>query len=301
MLADVVRFNRAARRALEQGTDPDLTLGDFLTRGRWSRQLVDWYVVPLGSAIWSADPGSFADIPLVSFARFFDNHGLLRLGDQPRWRTIEGGAARYVETILRPLRGRVRMGTGVDKIVRRPAQSTVEVRTATGDLREYDQVVLANHSDQALRLLADPTPAEREVLGAIRYQPNRATLHTDARLLPRQRRAWASWNYHRPVEDRGGVQVTYLMNRLQGIGSRRPLLLTLNRDDDIDPAEVLDTFEYAHPVLDPAAVRAQRRRDEISGWGGTWYAGAYWGYGFHEDGVQSALHVCRGLGVEVPW
>lgn len=162
-------------------------------------------------------------------------------------------------------------------------------------------MVLATHSDQALRLLADPSAAEREILGAIRYQPNRATLHTDERLLPRSPRARASWNYHRPAVDPGVATLTYDMNRLQGIQSTRPILVTLNREADIDPATVIQTFEYDHPVLDAGAVRAQSRRDEINGRHGTWFAGAYWGHGFHEDGVQSALHVCRGLGVEAAW
>jgi predicted NAD/FAD-binding protein len=299
MLADVARFNRVARRVAVEGADADLTLGEFLDAGRWSRELIDGYLVPLGSAIWSADPRSFADIPLVTFARFFDNHGLLRLGDRPRWRTVEGGSARYVDAIVRALPGGVRCAEGVEKVVRRP-RGTVELRTATGDLQEFDHVVIATHSDQALRLLADPTPAEREILGAIRYQPNRATLHTDARLLPRSRRAWASWNYHRLAEDRGQAAVTYFMNRLQGIDSPTPILVTLNRDDAIDPARVLATFDYDHPVLDAAAVRAQGRHGEISGRQGTSFAGAYWGFGFHEDGVQSALRVCRALGVKAP-
>ncbi len=301
MLVDVVRFNRAAHRFATESADPDLTLADFIAAGRWSREFVDGYLVPLGSAIWSADPTSFAEIPMATFARFFDNHGLLRLGDQPRWRTIEGGAARYVDAIRQRLDGRVRYGTGVEKVVRRSDLGTVELRTAPGELAEFDHVVIATHSDQALRLLADPTDAEREILGAIHYQPNQATLHTDVRLLPRNTRAWASWNYHRTAVERAQVAVTYSMNRLQGIPSERPILVTLNRDDAIDPASVLASFEYAHPVFDTAAVRAQRRRDEISGHGDTSFAGAYWGYGFHEDGVQSALHVCRALGVEVPW
>ncbi|MET1048474.1 MAG: FAD-dependent oxidoreductase [Acidimicrobiales bacterium] len=301
MLADVARFNRAARRVAADGVEGDLTLGEFLASGRWSRQLLDGYLVPLGSAIWSADPRSFADIPLTTFARFFDNHGLLQLGDRPRWRTIEGGSAHYVDAILRPLRGHVRCNDGIEKVVRRRQTGTVELRTAVGALREFDHVVIATHSDQALRLLADPTPAEREILGAIRYQPNRATLHTDRGLLPRNRRAWASWNYHRTADDRSQVAVTYSMNRLQGIPSPTPVLVTLNRHDDIDPARVLGTFEYDHPVLDAAAVRAQGRHGEISSREGTSFAGAYWGYGFHEDGVQSALRVCRSLGVEPPW
>ncbi|HVM65679.1 MAG TPA: FAD-dependent oxidoreductase [Acidimicrobiales bacterium] len=302
MLLDVTRFNRAARRlAADPRSRRGLTLGEFLARGRWSPQLVDWYLVPLGSAIWSADPASFTAIPAATFARFFDNHGLLRLGDQPRWRTVEGGAARYIDAILGRFGGHLRVGTGVEKVVRRPADGTVELLTTDGGLEAFDHVVVATHSDQALRLLADATPAEREVLGAIRYQPNQVTLHTDARLMPRNRRAWASWNYHRMATDRREATVTYNLNLLQGIESRLPILETLNRAEDIDPRSVLATFEYAHPVLDAAADGAQRRRDDVSGRAGTSYAGAYWGYGFHEDGVQSALHVCRALGVEVPW
>ena len=185
--------------------------------------------------------------------------------------------------------------------MRRRAEATVELRTTDGEPAEFDQVILATHSDQALRLLADPSAAEREVLGAIRYQRNRATLHTDGGLLPRSPRARASWNYHRPTVDTNVATITYDMNRLQGIESTRPILVTLIRHDDIDPAAILRTFEYDHPVLDARAVRAQSRRDEINGRDGTWFAGAYWGHGFHEDGVQSAVHVCRGLGIEVGW
>jgi len=301
MLLDVVRFNRAARRIAADGADPELTLGAFLAQRRWSRPFIDWYLAPMGSAIWSADPAAFAQMPVLTFARFFDNHGLLRVGDQPQWRTIVGGAARYVDAVLRPMRDRVQLGIGVAKVVRRRDERIVELRTTEGELVEFDQVILATHSDQALRLLADPSPEEREVLGAIRYQPNRAVLHTDERLLPRSPRARASWNFHRATVERGMATVTYDMNRLQGIDSTRPILVTLNREDDIDPAAVLRSFDYAHPVLDAGAVRAQSRRDEICGRHGTWFAGAYWGNGFHEDGVQSALHVCRGLGVEAPW
>jgi predicted NAD/FAD-binding protein len=301
MLVDVVRFNRAARHIAANGADPNVTLGEFLSRRAWSRAFVDWYLAPMGSAIWSAAPRSFAEIPVLTFARFFDNHGLLRVGDQPRWRTIAGGAARYVDALLSPMRDRLRLGTGVDKVVRRRAEGTVELRTTDGGPVEFDHVIVATHSDQALRLLADPSAAEREVLGAIRYQPNRATLHTDDRVLPRSPRARASWNYHRPIVDAEAATITYDMNRLQGIESTRPILVTLNRDADIDPASVLRTFEYDHPVLDANAVRAQSRRDEINGRHRTWFAGAYWGHGFHEDGVQSALHVCRGLGIEACW
>lgn len=300
LLLDVTRFNREARRL---AADPDAcgerTLGDFLAEGRWSPQLLDWYLVPLGSAIWSADPGTFAAIPLGTFVRFFENHGLLRVGNQLRWRTVEGGAARYVEAILAPLAGRIRLGQPINKVVRHG--DGVELRPADGGPETFDHVVLATHSDQALHLLGDPSDAERAILGAIRYQPNRATLHTDARLLPRNRRAWASWNYHRPVTGSGLATVTYLMNRLQGLDTATPVLVTLNREAEIDPATVLGTYDYDHPVLDAGAVRAQGRRAEIDGVGRTSFAGAYWAAGFHEDGVQSALAACRRLGVEPPW
>jgi predicted NAD/FAD-binding protein len=301
MLVDIVRFNRAARHVAVNGADPDLTLGEFLARRSWSRSFIDWYLTPMGSAIWSAAPASFAQMPVLTFARFFDNHGLLRVGDQPQWRTVAGGAANYVEALLRPMRDRLQLGAGVEKVVRRRAEGTVELRTTDGPPVEFDHVILATHSDQALRLLADPTAAERDILGAIRYQANRATLHTDERLLPRSRRARASWNFHRPAVDTGVATITYDMNRLQGIESTRPILVTLNREADIAPGAVLRTFDYDHPVLDAGAVRAQARRDEISGHHGTWFVGAYWGHGFHEDGVQSALHVCRGLGIEADW
>ena len=302
MLLDILRFNRACRRLLaDSPSDEGMTLSDFVAGGGWSRHLVDSHLVPMGSAIWSADPTSFAAIPAVTFARFFDNHGLLRLADQPRWRTVVGGARSYVDALLAPLAGRVRCGSAVDKVVRRPGSGTVELHTAAGELAEFDHVVLATHSDQALAVLADPTAAERELLGAIRYQPNRATLHTDDRLLPRTPRARASWNYHRPATEVGMPTVTYDLGRLQGIDSTRPLLLTLNRDADIAPDAVLARFEYSHPVLDATAVRAQRRHAEISGRDGLSFAGAYWGYGFHEDGLQSALRVCRALGVEPRW
>ena len=201
-----------------------------------------------------------------------------------------------MEALLQRLDGRVRLGAHVEKVVRRPDTETVELRTEDGAPAEFDHVVLATHSDQALRLLADPSDAEREVLGAIRYQPNQATLHTDRRLPPRNPRAWASWNYHRTRADTGRAMVTYHLNRLQGIESAGLILVTLNRDEDIDPAAVLARFEYDHPAFDAAAVRAQRRRDEISGRDGTSFAGACWSYRFHEDGVQSALHACRALG-----
>jgi len=295
MLADVVRFNRRARTLLDRPADTSVSLADLLEDGRWSRAFLDWYLIPMGSAIWSADPATFLDMPAVTFARFFANHGLLEYGNQPDWRTVEGGSRRYVDAILDPLGPAVRLDDPVTKITR--TADEVEIHTAHGPER-FDQIVVATHSDQALELLSDPSPVEREVLGAIRYQPNRATLHTDERLLPTSRRAWASWNYHHLADRPGVATLTYRLRSLQGIDSREELLVTLNRDDAIDPARVLGTFDYAHPVYDVAAVAAQARQEELNGRDRTWFCGAYWGYGFHEDGVESARVVCRRLAHE---
>jgi predicted NAD/FAD-binding protein len=265
--------------------------------GGFSRRLRDDFVVPLGSSIWSADPTCFDEMPAATYVAFMANHGLLSFGDQPQWRTVTGGSRRYVDALSRPFRERIIAGHPVDKIVRRPEE--IEIHTAGGERHVVDRVVVATHADQALELLSDPTDAERRVLGAIRFQANVATLHTDVALLPRRRRAWASWNYHLLDDPAGRATLTYHMNQLQSLDSRHEILVTLNREDAIDPARVLASFAYAHPVLDPAAVAAQRCRDEIQGIRGTYFCGAYWGYGFHEDGVRSAHDVGRLLGVVV--
>jgi predicted NAD/FAD-binding protein len=295
MLADISRFNRLARAMLENPPPDEVTLEDVLSSHRWSTGFREWYLVPLGSSIWSAGPKTFTQIPAVTFARFFERHGLLRLRDQPRWRTITGGSRRYVQAILGPLRAenRLRLGMPVDKI-RRDAGG-VEVVGPAG-IESFDQVIVATHSDQALTMLSDPDRLERRLLSAITYQPNRATLHTDVRLLPGNRRAWASWNYHRLRADTDQATLTYHLNQLQNISSTTPVLVTLNRDDAIDPELVLARMDYAHPVLDRAAVAAQQRHAEINGTRRTWFCGAYWGYGFHEDGVASAVKTCRALG-----
>ena len=317
MLVDVARFNRRARRLVraadlttgdgaffdDPGGFDEVTLADVLADGRWSRHFVDDYLVPLGSSIWSADPSTFLSFPAVAFARFMDNHGLLSLGRRPTWRTIGGGSRRYVDAIAAPLGNRVRVGEPVAKVRRRAdARGGVEVVSASRGPERFDRVILAGHSDQMLALLSDPTTREREILGALRYQPNVVTLHTDGRLLPTRRAARASWNYHAGIDattagGRPAVAVTYWMNRLQSIRSSRPLLVTLNRQDAIDPARVLAQHELDHPVFDAGALAAQRRLAEIQGVDGTYFAGAYWGYGFHEDGVRSALDVCRHFGL----
>jgi predicted NAD/FAD-binding protein len=294
MLGDVARFNRAARQLLERDVDLDYSLEEFLSDGRWSRAFREWYLIPMGSAIWSADPAVFADFPAIAFARFFNNHGLLGLGDRPQWRTVIGGSATYVHAILDPLGERVRVATSIDKVVRRAGG--VELATSRGECEYFDHVVLATHSDQALALLADPTDDERDVLGSIAYRRNDATLHTDDALLPTNPRARASWNWRQGARG-DAATLTYDLSRLQGLPSTRPICLTLNGADAVRRDLVIETLVYEHPVYNGAAMKAQRRHGEIDGRHGVSFAGAYWGYGFHEDGARSAYDVARRLGV----
>ncbi len=313
LITEIVRFNRAAGRLVAHETrwhggdrlrPPDTgpndeSIEEFLQRGRYSKSFVEQFLVPFGAAIWSADPATFTRFPMRSYARFMHNHGLLGLAGRPRWRTITGGSRRYIDALTAPFADRIRVSTAVHKIVGRSDpghEPRVEVLTDRGP-ESFDRVVIAAHSDQALRMLGDPTPAERSVLGAIAYQANRVTLHTDGRLLPTRPLARASWNYWVDPGERRAT-VTYWMNSLQAIESTQPLLVTLNRADAIDPARVLAEFEYDHPVFDAAAIRAQHRRHEIEGVRGIYFAGAYWGYGFHEDGVQSGLEVARAIQCE---
>ncbi|MCE3284775.1 MAG: dependent oxidoreductase, partial [Steroidobacteraceae bacterium] len=289
MVRDILRFNREAPRLLDQPGD-ELPLGELLARGRYGRAFIDDYVVPMGAAIWSTDPASMMQFPARFFVRFLHNHGMLTIDDRPAWRTIRGGSARYVEKLVAPFRERIRLSTAIEQ-VRRIAGGVI-VKPSGHEAQRYDAVFLACHSNQALALLADPSVAERDVLSAIPYQANEAVLHTDARLLPRRRLAWAAWNYHvRP--DGGPIALTYNMNVLQRLDAPEPFLVTLNDSDAIDPARVLRRMTYHHPLYTPASVAAQARHREIDGVHSTYYCGAWLRNGFHEDGVASALAAVR--------
>jgi uncharacterized protein len=292
MLRDVLLFNRRSQRLLEGG-DEKVALGDYLEGEGYSEEFVRHYVVPMGAAIWSADPEAFLRFPAASFVRFFANHGLLDARPNIPWRVVRGGSSRYVEKLVEPFRDRIRLGARVHGI-RRMADRVAVV--AEGGILEFDQVILAVHSDQALDLLPDATHLERRVLGSVSYQRNDVVLHTDESLLPASRRAWASWNYRVPRETNGRVLVTYDMNRLQGIESRHRFLVTLNGSKHIDPARVLRRFVYEHPVFDAEALAAQKLHRHVSGHRRTHFCGAWWGWGFHEDGVRSALAVCERFG-----
>jgi len=301
MLADLVRFNHAARELLRDGPDRDgggPSLGHWLEQQRFSAPFIERLIVPQASAVWSADPRQMWTFPARFLAEFFDNHGMLGVRGRPRWRTVSGGSARYVEALTGRLRGRVRLATPVARIARRPDHVLVTPRG--GEAERFDEVVLATHSDQALALLSDASDRERELLGAIPYQDNEAVLHTDTAMLPRRRRAWASWNYHLTERPSGRTTVTYHMNRLQSLRAEHEFCVTLNRSSEIDPAKVIRTIAYAHPVFTPEGVAAQARVAELSAGARTHYCGAYWGWGFHEDGVVSARRVAERLGVRWP-
>ena len=295
MVTDLARFNRAARELLVlEDSGRDLPLAEWLERQRFSRAFIDRLIVPQASAVWSADPRQMWSFPARFLAEFFDHHGMLGFRGRPRWRTVRGGSKRYVEALLARFSGRLRLSTPVQAITREAGH--VLVRSAGGEAERFDEVVLATHSDQALALLGDAGPREREILGAIPYQENEAVLHTDLRLLPRRRRAWASWNYHLLSEPVGRATVTYHMNRLQSLRAEREFCVTLNRSEAIDPTKVIRTIAYAHPVYTAAGVEAQKRFEEINGHRRTHFAGAYWGSGFHEDGVRSAVRVAERFG-----
>ena len=288
MVIDILDFNRASLAFLEEDDDA-LTLGEYLSRGAWRREFIEQYVIPMGAAIWSMQPAAMFEFPAIYFLRFFANHGLLQIRDRPRWRTVTGGSARYVEKLTAPYRDRIRLATPVSRVQRR--EGSAQVMTGD-DGRHYDAVFMAVHSDQALRILERPTAAEKSILGAIPYQRNDAVLHTDVSLLPRRKRAWASWNYHLPAQSRARATLTYNMNILQRLEAEQTYCVTLNQSEEIDPAKVLATFNYDHPVYSRESVRAQRRHAEINGLDRIYYCGAYWGHGFHEDGLQSAHGAC---------
>jgi predicted NAD/FAD-binding protein len=296
MVAELARFNRAARELIAQPSN-DISLGAWLDRQGFSDAFVQRLIVPQVSAVWSADPSQRWSFPARFLAEFFQNHGVLSVRGRPRWLTIRGGSARYVEALIRPFAERLRLGAPVESVTRGP--DGVLVRAQGCEPERFDEVVLATHSDQALALLADASDCERAILGSIPYQRNDVVLHTDTRMLPRRRRAWASWNYHlleRPVDR---TTVTYHMNRLQSLRTEAQLCVTLNRSAEIDPDKVLREISYEHPVFTADGVKAQQRAQEISGHNRTSFCGAYWGWGFHEDGVSSALRVASRFGARL--
>ena len=300
MLRDIVRFNAAAREIDHDDAAGELSLGDYLQGNRFGHAFRDWYLLPMAAAIWSCPTSRMLEFPLRSFVRFCNNHGLLQVFDRPQWLTVRGGGREYLRRLTAGV-DRLHLSTSVHDLLRE--RQGVWLFSDRGAER-YDEVVLACHSDQALRILGGGADAaERSVLSAIAYQPNTAWLHTDVDLLPRRRAAWSAWNYLAGPKRSGHapVSVSYLINRLQPLPFDMPVVVTLNPWRAPADRHVLGRFDYAHPVFDAAAVTAQSRLAEIQGRGHVWYAGAWTGYGFHEDGVRSAIAVANSLGVSVPW
>lgn len=299
MLAEVLRFNRLCTALAEGGQDQALqqSLGDFLDHHRFGAGFRHGYLLPMVGCIWSCSPARMLDFPVATLIRFCHNHGLLQVTNRPQWRSVRGGSRQYVRRLLAELPD-VRLGTPVQQVLRH--ESGVLITTELG-VQPFQQVVFACHTDQALALLGDDaTVDERQLLGAIRYQDNRAVLHTDAALLPRRPRAWAAWNYEsargrRGAQDGPTVCLHYLINRLQPLPWSRPVIVSLNPLREPDPAQVHREFHYAHPIFDRAALAAQQRLDELQGWRRSWFCGAWAGYGFHEDGLRAGQTVARAL------
>jgi predicted NAD/FAD-binding protein len=298
MLRDILRFNRQTTGLVLNNDDPDwsMSLGAFLNHHAYSAEFRDWYLLPMAGCIWSCPTKQMLGFPVATFIRFCHNHGLLQVNDRPQWHTVKGGARCYVKKLLKPIE-RKYLNTPVRSISRQTVNGLQQViiDSALG-VQLYDHVVLACHSDQALSLLADASTDERSMLSAVRYQPNRAVLHTDAGLLPMQRKAWSAWNYQSQSGEEPDVCVHYLINKLQPVPFTSPVIVSLNPIEEPAPQSVIDAFHYSHPVFDAAAIAAQRTLIAQQGVSNTWFAGAWTGYGFHEDGLRSGLAVAQSIG-----
>jgi predicted NAD/FAD-binding protein len=293
MLRDILRFNREAQRDLaEQRIAEHTTLGDYLRSNGYGKRFTEHYIVPMGAAIWSMSLDDMLNFPLQLFVRFFKNHGLLSVSNRPQWQVIEGGSSAYIAPLTASISERIRLNCPVHRVER--DEHGVTVHSKAG-IERYDKVIFACHSDQALQLLAKPSSVEQSILGALPYAENDVVLHTDTRLLPDRKLTWASWNFRLGARGQQAA-VTYNMNILQGLQSDATLCVSLNQRAQIDPLKVLAQYTYAHPQYSLAAVAAQARWEELDGAQHTWYCGAYWANGFHEDGVVSALRVARSLG-----
>jgi predicted NAD/FAD-binding protein len=302
MLSDLFRFYREAPGLVDDRSLQNISLGDFLRHKGYRDAFVYDHLMPMGAAIWSSSIEEMLSFPALTFVRFFRNHGLLKLTDRPEWRTVDGGSREYVKRLTDSFKHRIRVGQPVTQIERSGETSTV--KCSDGSQENYDHVVLACHADQALSLLANPTEEELAALGNIHYQANTAVLHTDTRLLPERKHAWASWNYLGIGKDNQKqlLCVTYLMNLLQGLATDTPVMVTLNPCKEIDPAKIIEIYDYEHPLFNIAAMQSQPKLWGLQGKQNTWFCGAYFGSGFHEDGIQAGLAVAEKLGgVKRPW
>ena len=286
MIRDILRFNQEAPALLNEH-QADMPFGEYLKLNGYGEKFIAHYVIPMGSAIWSASPDQMFEFPAKFFIRFFHNHGMLSVSDRPEWRVIKGGSKAYVEKLTQAFKDNIRLNTPIESVQRKNKGVIVKPKNQAAEL--FDWVFFACHSDQALAILEDASNDEIEILGGIPYQNNQIVLHTDMSLMPKKKLAWAAWNYHITKQPLNLAAVTYNMNILQSLESPEPFLVTLNHTSQIDPNKIIKTLNYTHPVFTPKGIAAQLRHAEISGVNRTGYAGAYWRNGFHEDGVASAL------------
>jgi predicted NAD/FAD-binding protein len=294
MLWDAIRFRRTSLSLLD-ATDDRMPISEYLEKNNYSRGFIEQFIIPMGASIWSSNPDRFMDFPVRYMVYFFHHHGFLNIRNQPQWRTIKGGSKQYIAPLINGFEDSIRLNCPVKKISRSDKNVTLTLAN-DGTLQVFDQVVIATHSDQALKLLADPSEAEHDILGDIPYQENLTVLHTDAAMMPACKAAWASWNYRQPKDKINRVALTYYMNLLQNLPPSQQFFVTLNMSHAIDTAKRIKELVYHHPIYDPKGLAARKRHAEINGTNRTWYCGAYWGYGFHEDGVNSALEVCKNFG-----
>ena len=293
MVKDILRFNRDAKVFLNDSVE-EITFGEFLKRGGYSYSLKNNYALPMASAIWSAKSKVIENANFRFFAQFFENHGMLNVNDRPQWRVIKGGSKQYTLKLIEPFKNNIRINSPVDKIIRK--NEGIEVVFNKQQKELYDRVIIATHSDQALKMIENPSHEEREILSAIPYQTNVAHLHWDCSVLPKQKNAWASWNYFKPNKLKDETTVTYYMNMLQSLNIPRNICVSLNIEEHIDPKKIYKKIIYQHPVFTSQAILAQKRHKEIDGVDKIHFCGAYWGSGFHEDGLNSALSVCKSFG-----
>ncbi len=297
MIKDILRFNKEAIADLDNNQiSQDMTLGQYLTENNYSKHFIDYYLIPMGCAIWSASIKDMMDFPLYFFVRFFKNHGLLSVTNRPQWRVLEGGSKSYLDPITQPFKNNIHCNSVIDKVERHSDKVVLHFHDQPS--LTFDQVIFACHSDQALALLADPDDAEKDILSAIPYLDNEVVLHTDKAMLPKQEKAWSSWNYLLDKSQQDQAVLSYNMNILQGIQSDHTFCVTLNATEKIQSDKILGRYHYAHPSFTLAGIAAQARWSDINGVNRTWYCGAYWKNGFHEDGCESGLRVATALDIE---
>jgi len=295
MLKNILRFNKQAEKQIDK-INPSMSLGDFLAHYKYSPYFINNYILPIGAAIWSTKVSSMLDIPALFFIRFFNNHSLLQIKNRAQWYVIRGGSNQYIEKMIDAFRNKIRLSNPVKKVIRNNEKVEIVFGASEHSKETFDSVIFANHSNQALELLDNPSKSEKEILSSIKYQKNDVLLHSDESILPQNKSAWSSWNFFLDNDSNKPVALTYNMNILQNLICDETLCVSLNSEDHIDKSKIIKKIVYHHPLFTVDSLKAQSRKEEINGKNNSYFCGAYWGNGFHEDGVVSALDVCKNFG-----